>query len=49
MKKLVLSVLFMLGLVTNSYANTSVGLTFSTGDVDSTVKDDIDSNFSRRR
>ena len=44
MKKLVLSVLFLLGLVANSYANTSVGLTFSTGDVDSTVKDDIDRN-----
>ena len=44
MKKLVLSILFLLGLVTNSYATGSVGFTISSADVKSTVKDDIDSN-----
>ena len=44
MKKLVLSILFLLGLVTNSYATGSVGFTISNTDVKSTVKDDIDSN-----
>ena len=44
MKKLVLSILFLLGLVTNSYATGSVGITISNADVKSTVKDDIDSN-----
>ena len=44
MKKLVLSILFLLGLVSNSYATGSVGFTISSADVKSTVKDDIDSN-----
>jgi hypothetical protein len=44
MKKLVLSMLFLLGLVTNSYATGSVGFTISNADVNSSVKDDIDSN-----
>ena len=44
MKKLALSILFLLGLVTNSYATGSVGITISNADVKSTVKDDIDSN-----
>ena len=34
----------MLGLVSNSYATGSVGITISSADVNSTVKDDIDSN-----
>ena len=46
MKKLVLSILFLLGLVTNSYATGSVGFTISSADVKSTVKDDIDNNGS---
>jgi len=44
MKKLVLSILFLLGLVTNSYATNSVGFTISNADVKSGVSDDIDSN-----
>ena len=44
MKKLVLSILFLFGLVTNSYATGSVGFTISNADVNSSVKDDIDSN-----
>ena len=44
MKKLVLSILFLLGLVSNSYATGSVGFTVSSADIKSTVKDDIDSN-----
>jgi len=44
MKKLVLSILFLLGLVSNSYATGSVGFTISAADVKSSVKDDIDSN-----
>ena len=44
MKKLVLSILFLLGLVSNSYATGSVGFTISDADIKSTVKDDIDSN-----
>ena len=44
MKKLVLSILFLLGLVTNSYATGSVGITISNADVNSSVKDDVDSN-----
>jgi len=44
MKKLVLSALFLLGLVTNSYATGSVGFTISNADVDSGVSDDIDNN-----
>ena len=46
MKKLVLSILFLLGLVTNSYATGSVGFTISGADIKSTVKDDIDNNGS---
>ena len=44
MKKLVLSILFLFGLVTNSYATGSVGFTISNAEVNSSVKDDIDSN-----
>ena len=44
MKKLVLSILFLLGLVSNSYATGSVGITISSADVKSSVKDDIDNN-----
>ena len=46
MKKLFLSILILLGLVTNSYATGSVGFTVSMAEVESTVKDDIDSNGS---
>ncbi len=46
MKKLVLSILLLMGFVTNSYATGSVGVTFSNADVNSTVKDDIDNNGS---
>ena len=44
MKKLVLSILFLLGLVSNSYATGSVGFTISNADIESVVKDDIDNN-----
>ena len=44
MKKIVLSILFLLGLISNSYATGSAGFTISSADVKSTVKDDIDSN-----
>ena len=44
MKKLVLSIIFLFGFVTTSYAQVSVGFTISNADVESTVKDDIDSN-----
>ncbi len=44
MKKLVLSILFLLGFVVNSYATGTVGITLSSADIKSTVKDDIDSN-----
>ena len=44
MKKLVLTILFLLGFATTSYAQVSVGFTISSADVESTVKDDIDSN-----
>ena len=44
MKKLVLSALFLLGLVSNSYATGSIGFTISNADVNSGLKDDIDSN-----
>ena len=44
MKKIVLSALFLLGLVSNSYATGSVGFTISNADVKSSVKDDIDNN-----
>ena len=46
MKKLVLSIAFLLGFVTASYAQVSVGVTVSMADVESTVKDDIDNNGS---
>lgn len=44
MKKLVLSIIFLLGFSTTSYANNSVGFTVSLADVKSDVKDDIDNN-----
>ena len=44
MKKLVLSIFFMIGLVTNSYATGSAGFTISMADIKSSVSDDIDSN-----
>ena len=44
MKKLVLSTLFLLGLVSNSYATGSIGFTISNADVKSGLSDDIDSN-----
>ena len=44
MKKLVLSIIFLLSFATTSYAQVSVGFTISSADVESTVKDDIDSN-----
>ena len=46
MKKLVLSIVFLLGFSTTVYATGSVGFTVSTGDVKSGVKDDIDNNGS---
>ena len=46
MKKLVLSIIFLLGFYTTSYATGSAGLTVSMADVKSTVKDDIDNNGS---
>ena len=46
MKKLVLSIIFLLGFSTTSYATGSVGFTISSADVKSTVKDDIDNNGS---
>ena len=44
MKKLVLSIIFLLSFATTSYAQVSVGFTISSADVESTVTDDIDSN-----
>ena len=44
MKKLVLSMLFLLGFSTTAYAAGSVGFTISNADVKSSVTDDIDSN-----
>ena len=44
MKKLVLSILFLLGFIANSYATGSVGITISNADVKSGVSDDIDNN-----
>ena len=44
MKKLVLSIVLLLGFVSNSYATGSVGFTISNADVNSSVKDDVDSN-----
>ena len=46
MKKLVLSALFLLGFITTSFAQVSVGFTISNADVESTVTDDIDNNGS---
>ena len=44
MKKLVLSIVFLLGFSTTAYATGSVGFTISNADVNSFVKDDIDNN-----
>ena len=44
MKKLVLSIIFLLGFVNTSYAQVSAGFTISSADVESAVKDDVDSN-----
>ena len=44
MKKLVLSIVFLLGFSTTVYATGSAGFTISSADVKSTVKDDVDSN-----
>ncbi len=44
MKKLVLSIIILLGFATTSFAQVSVGFTISSADVESTVTDDIDSN-----
>jgi len=44
MKKLVLSIIFLLGFSTTSYATGSAGFTVSSADIKSTVKDDVDSN-----
>ena len=44
MRKLVLSIIVLLGFATTSYAQVSVGFTVSSADVESTVTDDIDSN-----
>ena len=44
MKKLVLSILFLFGFTTTSFAQVSVGFTVSAADVQSAVSDDIDSN-----
>ena len=44
MKKLVLSIIFLLGFSTTAYATGSVGFTISNADVNSGLKDDIDSN-----
>ena len=44
MKKLVLSIVFLLGFSTTVYATGSVGFTISNADVNSFVKDDIDNN-----
>ena len=44
MKKLVLSIIFLLGFVTTSYAQVSAGFTISSADIETAVKDDVDSN-----
>ena len=44
MKKLVISIIFLLGFSTTAYATGSAGFTISMADVKSTVKDDIDNN-----
>ena len=46
MKKLVISIIFLLGFSTTAYATGSAGFTISMADVKSTVKDDIDNNGS---
>ena len=46
MRKLVLSIIVLLGFATTSYAQVSVGFTVSSADVESTVTDDIDNNGS---
>ena len=46
MKKLVLSIIFLLGFSTTAFATGSVGFTISNADVKSSVKDDIDNNGS---
>ncbi len=44
MRKLVLSIIFLLGFSTTAFATGSVGFTISNADVKSSVKDDIDNN-----
>ena len=44
MKKLFLSIIFLLGFSTTSYATGSAGFTVSSADIKSSVKDDVDSN-----
>ena len=44
MKKLFLSIVFLLGFSTVAYATGSVGFTISNADINSSVKDDVDSN-----
>ena len=44
MKKLVLSAFFLLGFITTSFAQVSVGFTISNANVESALSDDIDSN-----
>ena len=46
MKKLVLSIVILLGFATTSYAQVSVGFTVSSADIESSVTDDIDNNGS---
>ena len=46
MKKLVLSIIFLLGFSTTSYATGSAGFTVSLADVKADVSDDIDNNGS---
>ena len=46
MRKLIISILFLLGFSTTAYATGSAGLTISMADINSSVKDDVDSNGS---
>ena len=46
MKKLVLSIVFLLGFSTTAFATGSVGFTISKADVKSSLQDDIDNNGS---
>ena len=46
MKKLVLSIIFLLGFSTTAFATGSVGFTISKADVKSSLQDDIDNNGS---